>query len=148
MSAEREPLHAHEITTADAAAIRMLAGAQFGPDASVTLPSGRSITGAEIARFLGGGPMSTLSPDDRATLTTIRSRCEHDPIVPEVADHLRTSMPDLGDVTMARVILATVEVLKTLAHEAGVLTEDVHQVLGAGALVAAELAALEIGGTP
>ncbi len=91
--------------------------------------------------------MSLLSADDRATLTTIRSACEHDPVVPEVADHMRTSMPDLDDVTMARVILATVEVLKTLANEGDVLTEEVQQVLGVGGMVAAELAALEIGGT-
>jgi len=46
------PLHAHEITAADAALIRMMAGASFGPDANVVLPSGRSITGAEMQRWL------------------------------------------------------------------------------------------------
>ncbi|MEO3860908.1 hypothetical protein [Acrocarpospora sp. B8E8] len=46
------PLHAHEVTPADAAAIRMPTGAQFGPEATVTLPSGKTITGAEMARWL------------------------------------------------------------------------------------------------
>ena len=51
-SAEPSPLHAHEITTNDAVMIRMMAGASFGPDAMVTLPSGRTITGAEMQRWL------------------------------------------------------------------------------------------------
>lgn len=92
--------------------------------------------------------MSTLSAADRATLTRIRSATVPEPVVPDVADHLRIAMPDLSDTTMARVVLATTEVLKTLASQAGVLTEEVLQVLGVGTMVAAELAALEIGGTP
>jgi len=47
-----DPLHAHEITANDAAMIRAMAGANFGPDATVTLPSGRTITGAEMQRWL------------------------------------------------------------------------------------------------
>lgn len=46
------PLHAHEITPNDAALINMMAGANFGPDARITLPSGRTITGAEMRRWV------------------------------------------------------------------------------------------------
>ena len=46
------PLHAHELSAADAALIRMLTGAKFGPEAKVTLPSGRTVTGAEMARWV------------------------------------------------------------------------------------------------
>lgn len=51
-------LHAHEITPDDAALIRAMAGAHFGPDAVVTLPSGKTITGAEMQRWTreGGSP--------------------------------------------------------------------------------------------
>lgn len=45
------PLHAHEITPEDAAMINMMAGAHFGDDAKITLPSGRTITGAEMRRW-------------------------------------------------------------------------------------------------
>lgn len=45
-------LHAHEITPDDAAFLRMMAGARFGPDATVTLPSGKTITGTEMQRWL------------------------------------------------------------------------------------------------
>ncbi|MGI5171901.1 hypothetical protein ACQEU3_46920 [Spirillospora sp. CA-253888] len=52
-----DPLHAHEITAADAIVIAMLAGARFEDDATVVLPSGRAITGAEMRRWVeGGGP--------------------------------------------------------------------------------------------
>jgi hypothetical protein len=47
-----DALHAHEVTPADAAMIRMMAGAKFGPDVTVVLPSGRAITGAEMARWV------------------------------------------------------------------------------------------------
>jgi hypothetical protein len=47
-----EPLHAHEVTPADAAVIRMMAGAHFGPAATVTLPSGKTVTGAEMQRWV------------------------------------------------------------------------------------------------
>lgn len=50
--ADPSPLHAHEITDADAALIRMMAGATFGPDVTITLPSGRTITGAEMQLWL------------------------------------------------------------------------------------------------
>lgn len=50
-----EPLHAHELSSDDAAMIRMLAGANFGPETSATLPSGRQVTGAEMARWVNGG---------------------------------------------------------------------------------------------
>jgi hypothetical protein len=46
------PLHAHEVTPADAALIRMMSSAHFGPDAVVTLPSGKAITGAEMQRWI------------------------------------------------------------------------------------------------
>jgi hypothetical protein len=47
-----DTLHAFEVTEADAAVIRMLAGAKFGPEASVVLPSGKTVTGAEMARWV------------------------------------------------------------------------------------------------
>jgi hypothetical protein len=47
-----EPMHAHEITPDDAAFIRMMAGAAFGPDVQVTLPSGKTITGSEMALWI------------------------------------------------------------------------------------------------
>ena len=46
------PLHGYEITPADAALIRMMHCAHFGPDATVTLPSGRTITGAEVQQWI------------------------------------------------------------------------------------------------
>lgn len=46
------PLHAHEVTPADAALIRMMHRAHFGPDATVTLPSGRTITGTEMQQWI------------------------------------------------------------------------------------------------
>ena len=39
-------------TRNDAVFIRMMAGACFGPDATVTLPSGKTITGAEMQRWI------------------------------------------------------------------------------------------------
>lgn len=42
------PLHAHEITPDDAALIRAMAGAHFGDGFTLTLPSGKTITGAEM----------------------------------------------------------------------------------------------------
>jgi hypothetical protein len=47
-----DALHAYEITPDDAAMIRAMAGARFGPDAKVTLPSGKTVTGAEMQRWL------------------------------------------------------------------------------------------------
>lgn len=49
--ADSGPLHAHELTSDDAAMIRALGGAKFGPDATVILPSGRKATGAEMRRW-------------------------------------------------------------------------------------------------
>jgi hypothetical protein len=49
---DHDALHAYEVTPADAAMIRMLAGARFGADVTVTLPSGRTITGVEMQRWL------------------------------------------------------------------------------------------------
>lgn len=46
------PLHAHEITPVDAALIRMMAGAHFGDGATVALPSGKTITGTEMRRWV------------------------------------------------------------------------------------------------
>ncbi len=45
-------VHGYEVTQADAAMLRMMAGARFGPDAKVTLPSGKTITGSEMQRWL------------------------------------------------------------------------------------------------
>lgn len=45
-------LHAHEVTPDDAAMIRTMAKAHFGPNATVTLPSGRTITGDEMQRWI------------------------------------------------------------------------------------------------
>jgi hypothetical protein len=42
-----------EITSADEAMIRSMAGATFGPNASVVLPSGRTVTGEEMTRLVG-----------------------------------------------------------------------------------------------
>ena len=47
-----DPLHAYEITPADAALIHMMAGAKFGPDSTLTLPSGKTITGTEMQQWL------------------------------------------------------------------------------------------------
>lgn len=47
-----EPMHAWEVTPADAALIRAMAGAHFADGATVTLPSGRTITGAEMRRWV------------------------------------------------------------------------------------------------
>lgn len=46
------PLHAHEVTPADAVLIRMMHRSRFGPDATVTLPSGRTITGTEMQQWI------------------------------------------------------------------------------------------------
>lgn len=50
------PLHAHQITPADAALMRQMAGAVFGPDSTITLPSGRTITGPEMQRWIDTHP--------------------------------------------------------------------------------------------
>ena len=52
MSEISNELHAYEVTPNDAVFIRMMAGACFGPDATVTLPSGKTITGAEMQRWI------------------------------------------------------------------------------------------------
>lgn len=52
MQSGGEALHAYEVTPDDAALIRMMAGANFGPDAKITLPSGKTITGAEMQRWI------------------------------------------------------------------------------------------------
>lgn len=49
---ETTPLHAYEITPNDLAFIQMMVGVHFGPDAVVTLPSGKTLTGAAMARFI------------------------------------------------------------------------------------------------
>lgn len=73
-------LHAHEITPDDAALLRMMAGATFGPDATIRLPSGKTITGAEMARWLTskpeGNPMTTpqLTVEQRLQLERIATR--------------------------------------------------------------------------
>lgn len=51
-----DALHGHQITRSDAAMIRMLAGASFGPDATVTLPSGITVTGTEMQRWVEANP--------------------------------------------------------------------------------------------
>jgi hypothetical protein len=63
-NAEGEPLHAHELSAADAAVIRMLAGATFGPEAVVTLPSGRRATGVEMARWVKPLPAPAACGDE------------------------------------------------------------------------------------
>lgn len=47
-----DQLHAYEVTSDDAALIRMMDGARFGPDATIKLPSGKTITGDEMQRWL------------------------------------------------------------------------------------------------
>lgn len=49
--AEHGPLHAYEVTQNDAALIRAMARACFADDAIMTLPSGRTVTGAEMRRW-------------------------------------------------------------------------------------------------
>jgi hypothetical protein len=56
-------LHAHEITADDAALLRMMAGAIFGPDSTIGLPSGKTITGAEMARWLADEQSWEARPD-------------------------------------------------------------------------------------
>lgn len=46
------PLHAHEVTPDDAAWMRRMAHAHFADDAVVTLPSGRTVSGAEVRRWV------------------------------------------------------------------------------------------------
>jgi hypothetical protein len=46
-----ERLHAYEITPDDAALIRAMAGAHFGDSFVLTLPSGKTVTGAEMRRW-------------------------------------------------------------------------------------------------
>ena len=53
---EARSLHGYQVTPDDAAMIRMLAGATFGADATVTLPRGITVTGAEMQRWLEAGP--------------------------------------------------------------------------------------------
>lgn len=48
------PLHAYELTPNDAAAMALLSTATFGPNASVVLPSGRKVDGAEMSRWASG----------------------------------------------------------------------------------------------
>lgn len=45
-------LHAHELTADDAAVLQMLAGSQWAHGASLTLPSGRTVSGAEVSRWV------------------------------------------------------------------------------------------------
>lgn len=49
---ESAPLHAHEMSPNDAALIRMMAGAHFADDVQVTLPSGKTISGSEMRRWI------------------------------------------------------------------------------------------------
>lgn len=51
-SVASDPLHAYEVSASDAAVMRMMAGASFGPSATVTLPSGRTITGSEMQKWI------------------------------------------------------------------------------------------------
>lgn len=45
-------LHAHKVTANDAARIRMMAGTSFSKSETVTLPSGNTVTGAEMRIWL------------------------------------------------------------------------------------------------
>ena len=49
---ESAPLHAYEIGPDDAHVIRMMAGAHFKDSAQVGLPSGKTISGAEMRRWI------------------------------------------------------------------------------------------------
>ena len=60
-------LHAYEITPDDAAFIRMMAGARFGPGVKVTLPSGKTITGAEMQRWIATDLHGPECEDDKET---------------------------------------------------------------------------------
>ena len=56
-----EPLHAHAPTSDDAALLASLAGATFGPNASLTLPSGRRIGPDEANRWVAQGVTEALA---------------------------------------------------------------------------------------
>lgn len=45
------PLHAYQVTANDAALLRKMAGARFGEGATITLPSGKVVTGAEMRKW-------------------------------------------------------------------------------------------------
>ncbi|MFD6334895.1 hypothetical protein ACFWGI_35705 [Streptomyces niveus] len=49
---ESPPLHAHEMSPDDAALIRMMAGAHLADDVKVKLPSGKTISGTEMRRWI------------------------------------------------------------------------------------------------
>lgn len=57
-------LHAHEVTSDDAAVIRMLAGSTWADGASMTLPSGKTITGSEAQRWIDANPAVTPSREE------------------------------------------------------------------------------------
>lgn len=65
-------LHAHEITPNDAAVIRMMGGSQWGDDATLTLPSGKTITGTEMRRWAETEPEDMPTSKDTPRMTAFR----------------------------------------------------------------------------
>lgn len=90
----------------------------------------------------------TLTPAARRALTGLREGTSPDlaPAVQGFADAIRKSLPDLDDLTIARVILDICGLLTALAQSKGERVPLVDKYLGLGGAVAAELAALEIDG--
>lgn len=60
--AASDELHAHEISADDAALIRMMDGSHWGDDASLTLPSGKTVTGREARRWIDADAPSRKDP--------------------------------------------------------------------------------------
>jgi hypothetical protein len=77
-------------------------------------------------------------------LQSIRDRTGPNPLAPEIADALRRLLPDVDDVTTARVLLASCRVLREVAEKGDRFTLEVADVLGSAGMTAAELAVLEL----
>lgn len=113
------PLHAYELTPNDAAAMALLSTATFGPNASVVLPSGRKVDGAEMSRWASGNaaqivvgdrtrPVPHPSQDGRFLLPIL----EHQPtaVIPVTpaqpeADWDKPELPDCKKRSMAIAVI-------------------------------------------
>jgi hypothetical protein len=85
-----------------------------------------------------------LTAHERDMLQSIRDRTGPNQLAPEIADALRRLLPDVDDVTTARVLLASCRVLREVAEKGDRFTLEVADVLGSAGMTAAELAALEL----
>ncbi|MEO5874154.1 MAG: hypothetical protein ABIS86_03915 [Streptosporangiaceae bacterium] len=86
----------------------------------------------------------TLTAQERDILQSIRTRTGQNALTPEIADALRRLLPDVDDVTTARVLLASCRVLREVAEKGDRFTVEVADVLGSAGMTAAELAAPEL----